>query len=420
MSEIFLPSLNNKFIDKRNKSNNKIKTNLKNNNVDNFRTYLLGNNSLNYFMHNKLKKEILNNSVNHNKSINNLTKTYSNKKSKNNNNTLKVFYKNKTVLDLDNIYNDINKKPYILFNNKSYNNINLNKFINKTENIYKNRRKINNLKLNYKSDNTINNNHNYINTDIYNNIKYNNSSKNIIDNKFKKNNKSIEVQKIIDLLINSKKEDYENIFLKNQNENIKFPKNKTVDPFSYINYNLKKNPYDKTLYKGLNKIMKKMKKESLKEEFENELIQKSTEVNNLRLDSNHIEAPLGEAKKVKEQCEDMLSQIKKYKSFSFNKNENPQKHIKMKIYKPYGNILNKNYKNYFNKIFKIQSNEINNKKTNSDLELEKNIDKYISFDMRINNILYISRNTENNINRKSKEHEEMLNKFSFILNSYFK
>ena len=117
MSEICLLSLNNNFIDKRNKSNNRIKTNLKNNNVNSFRTYLLGNKFLNINMHNKLKKDILNKSVN-TKSINNLTKTYSNKKSKNNNDNLKVFYKNKTVLDMDNNYNNINKKPYILINNK--------------------------------------------------------------------------------------------------------------------------------------------------------------------------------------------------------------------------------------------------------------------------------------------------------------
>ena len=43
MSDIFLPSLNNNFIDKRNKSNSKIKTNIKNNNINSFKTYLLGN-----------------------------------------------------------------------------------------------------------------------------------------------------------------------------------------------------------------------------------------------------------------------------------------------------------------------------------------------------------------------------------------
>ena len=399
MTEIFLPSLNFKFFDKQNESNNKIKTKTNNNNINIFRNNILGNNYLNIYGNKSLKKSFLNKSVNNNKINTNLKKAFIHKNFKYNN-KLKGFFKNRTVMDIENNNKDINKKSYILINNKSYNNFN---FINNTEKALKN------LK------------NNYINTDIYNDRELN-----INDNKNKKDSKSIEVKKIIDSLTNSTKEENQDLFLKNNNINIKFPLNKTVDPFSYIKFNLQNNPYNKTLYKGVKTIMKKMGKRPLKEEYENNLIEKAREVNNLKVDSNHIRAPLGEAKNLIKQFDDMIKQTKKYKSFSFNKNENPQSIFKMKYYKPYNSILDKNYKNYFNKNFKINIKETDNKnkveknKTNSDIELENNIDKYLSFDMRINNILYISRKTENNINRKSKEHEDMLNKFNFILNSYFK
>ena len=44
MTEIFLPSLNFKFFDKQNESNNKIKTKTNNNNINIFRNNILGNN----------------------------------------------------------------------------------------------------------------------------------------------------------------------------------------------------------------------------------------------------------------------------------------------------------------------------------------------------------------------------------------
>ena len=84
------------------------------------------------------------------------------------------------------------------------------------------------------------------------------------------------------------------------------------------------------------------------------------------------------------------------------------------------NILDKTYRIYFNKKFKIKQKEKERSKVKIDNELEKNIDKYLSFDRRINNILYISKNTEESINQKKKEHKEMINKFNYMLNSFIK
>lgn len=59
-------------------------------------------------------------------------------------------------------------------------------------------------------------------------------------------------------------------------------------------------------------------------------------------------------------------------------------------------------------------------KTKIEKELEKNMEKYVSFDTRINVVLLASKNTEESVNQKFREHEEMLNKINYLFNSYLK
>jgi hypothetical protein len=241
--------------------------------------------------------------------------------------------------------------------------------------------------------------------------------------KKKKVANSLEVNNIVNSLISPEK----NMSDKSKEANLEtsFPKERSIDPISYIKYNLQNNPNDKNLYKGINKVMKQLGKSYMKEEYESNLIKKASDVNNLKIDNEHIQAPLGEAKKYKQKYEDLINQTKIFKSFYFNKNETPQRKEKIK-YNPHRKILDKIYKVYFDN--KIRPNDEkkkeeikdNKNKTKIEKELEKNMEKYVSFDTRINVVLLASKNTEESVNQKFREHEEMLNKINYLFNSYLK
>jgi hypothetical protein len=112
-------------------------------------------------------------------------------------------------------------------------------------------------------------------------------------------------------------------------------------------------------------------------------------------------------------------QTRTYKSFNFNRNK---KSPQIKKVNPYQKLLDNNYKIYFNKKFNLtkENSEKMHNKTKMGVYFEKNIEKYISFDKRLNNILMISRNNEENACKKSKEHEKMLDKIDILLNAYLK
>ena len=408
MSDIFLPSLEHKFINNKNNIYNKLKINHLSDHPKSFRTYLLEKNYINTNKHNSLKKTTINKSVNYKRHLNNKQKIYIDKNRFQND--LKGFLKNRT--DIEIINNKFGyKKSNSLINNKTFNSY----FINNKKSFDHNK----NLSMNNKLDYTLNeSSKRYLNTDIYNdNVEPYFTYRKVNNNQIEKKRHPIEVNKIINSLINSTESENRNKY--NIQKKIKrFPREKSIDPINQIKYNLQYNPHDRKLYKGINEAMKQLGKSPLKDEYENDLIQKASEIINLKVESDHIEAPLGEAKIYLKKFEDMINQTKRYKSFQFNKNKSLEKKITVKKYKPEMKILDKTYKIYFNKKFGIKKKLKNKGKI--DTELEKNIDKYISFDRRINNILYISKNTEDNINKKSMEHKDMLNKFNFMLNSYLK
>ena len=419
MSNILLPSIDNNISKSVSKVSNKIKKNNLTVGTKSFRTYLYENNLKNFLKQNSFKDTQTNKSVKPDKNkITNLKKFYNDNKKPNNKNDIKLFLKNKTYLDLEN-NKTINKNLNLLLINKSYNSLNIGNIFNSS----KSNKNYNNFSINYSDEyNKTENNSKYITTDIFKDRNNINDSNNLYKNQDKKSSRELKVNQIVDSLINSpnKENKKQNICLR-----IKFPKEKSVDPFSYIRYNLQNAPYDQTFYKGIKEIITKIRKGPLRKEYKNNLIQKATDVNNLKVESKHFEAPLGEAKIYQKKFDDMMNQTKIYKSFYFNKNTYSQNKKKIN-YNPQRNILDKTYKIYFDKKFKIKENIIDdnnkNKKNNTkiDMKLEKNIDKYLSFDSRINNMLFISKNTEDDIIRKSKEHEEMLNKFNFLFKSYNK
>ena len=413
MSNIILPSIDNSNLEIKIKDSNKIKINGLNHDSNRFRNYLKGNTNANISKHNFLNNTITNNKFG---SLKRNEKSCL-KESCLNKGRIKSFWKNKTYLELEN-NKKINKKLNRLLANKSYNQLN-------TENISVSNKNYNNFSINYNDEyNSTEKNTHYITKDIfkdlYNNDKSASLNKKIHKIKDKKSNRELKIKEIVDSLINSTSQESQKEI---NNIKIKFPKEKSIDPFSYIKFNLQENPYNKALNNGIKTIMIKMNDESLRKEYENNLIKKAADVNNLKVDSNQFKAPLGEAKLYKNKYDDLINQTKTYKSFYFNNNSYSNKKDKKPNYNLQRNILEKTYKNYFEKNFKIRKDIIGNnkyKKNNAkiDINLEKNMDKYLSFDSRINNLLFISKKTEDNINRKSKEHEEMINKYNSIFDSF--
>ena len=317
---------------------------------------------------------------------------------------LKDFIKNKTILNYKNFKINKIKAPISLINKKWKSIRNSNRY-NRNSNM-----------SNYFSD--------YIDESTTNKCLYINSkdykhSYNIsINNKEKKEDHSIEVNKIMDSLIHKENDENKNKYRKIQKKKIKFPKEKSIDPINYIKYNLQKDPFNKKLYKGYNTIMKIQGRSNLKEDFENNMIKKASDIYSLKLDSEHLDAPLDEAKKYKKNYEDMIKdQTMSYKSFNFNKSD---KAPQIRRFNPNQNLLEKNYKIYFNKKFHLnkENSERKNNKTKMGVFFEKNMDKFISFDKRLNNILILSKNNEDNACKKSKEHEKMLDKIDVLLNAY--
>lgn len=414
MSNIILPSLNKKNIIKRNIST-KLKIDKKDKNIKISRV-LTDNNYQTSKGSYTQRNTISNKSTNYNNIYfnDNFRKKLKNKIDLRDNILLKDSIKNRTniKININKRENNKSKYPNFLNNNKSYNTIAYSKNRQKVLKSNSNKFTFTNYKNNDLTDN------NYLTNDFDNNSSRINYSTNR-----KKENNSLEVNNIVNSLISPGNKTLTRAKISKQRQ--KFPKERSIDPISYIKYNLQNNPNDKNLYKGINKVMKQLGRSYMKDEYESNLIKKASDVNYLKIDNEHIQAPLGEAQKYKQKYEDLIDQTKIFKAFYFNKNETPQKKEKIK-YNPHRKVLDKIYKIYFDN--KVGSNdekkkeEIKGKKNKKkiELEFEKNMEKYVSFDTRINVVLLASKNTEESVNQKFREHEEMLNKINYLFNSYLK
>ena len=241
-----------------------------------------------------------------------------------------------------------------------------------------------------------------------------------------KNNRvrDIKIDKIINSLITSSNDLYKssnNCFNKEETNTNNFPKEKMIDPMYYIKYNLQKFSLERPVSKGINNIIKEITKGSSNKEYEVNLLKRARDISNRKIDVDQLNVPNSENNIYKKKYEDMINQTKHYESFHFNKNSFLQN--KIKKYSPYKNILDKTYKFY------LENNLEDDKKDNDEknkniskrkikLNLKSNVDKYISFDARVNYILKLSKNTEKNINEKSKVHEKMINEISKIKKNY--
>ena len=359
MSNIILPSLNKNYVIKRNVST-KLKTDKKNKNIKINRVLTDNNYHVSKGSYSQ-RNTNSNDSTNYNNIYfnDNFRKKLKYKIDLRDNILLKDSKKNTTKIKINRSIKENNKNKYSNFLNinKSYNTIvssnNRPKVLKSDSNKF--------TFTNYKNDDVTNKN--YLTNEFENT-----SSRMNYSTKKKKVANSLEVNNIVNSLISPEK----NMSDKSKEANLEtsFPKERSIDPISYIKYNLQNNPNDKNLYKGINKVMKQLGKSYIKEEYESNLIKKASDVNYLKIDNEHIQAPLGEAKKYKQKYEDLINQTKIFKSFYFNKNETPQRKEKIK-YNSHRKILDKVYKIYFDN--KIGSNDEKKKKIKQ--RLKKNLKK---------------------------------------------
>ena len=240
-----------------------------------------------------------------------------------------------------------------------------------------------------------------------------------------KQNREMKINKIINSLLNPpKKVDKANskIFnslIKKDIKN-KYPKEKMIDPIHYIKYNFQKYPMDKSLYKGINNLIKEVGKNENNKRAELNMIKRARDISNRKIETDHLKVPNSENNLYKQKYEDMINQTKHYESFHFNRNN--YLNNKLRKYSPYQSILDRTYKIYLDKEFGEKRNDFNLSYLNNDkrkINLESNnISEYIPFDTKVNNILKFSKQTEKNVNLKSKEHEKMINNINKIINSY--
>ena len=406
MSDILSSYLDNDSIYKRNKSSAKIKKILLTKNLKSSKVSESQNNIKNLY---------------HNNSRQNLDKILSKLKQT-------QLYKYTFIKDYKKLPNDYNKKSRdnSFKNYNSFNSpYNIKTFISTpTKNFFNDETNIDSTQNN--NDSNIKNISTYFTTNknikgyrtnrILLPIKQLNSYEKINSNK---KNRQMEIDKILNSLTNNTN-NMNKLLLSNKKERKKsdFPNEKMIDQKHYIKYNLLKNPLDKSLYKGINSFMK----ENGDNDITN-LLNRAQAINASRTEIGHLDVPDSDNNIYKKKYEDMISQTKNYESFHFNKNK--LTYNKLRKYNPYQKTLDRTYKIYLNNNFPNQRQkqdfnfiEANKNQIKLDINFEKNIDKYISFDTRINNILKLSKHTENNVNQKSKEHEIMINKINQLYDSY--
>ena len=217
--------------------------------------------------------------------------------------------------------------------------------------------------------------------------------------KINRNKHKMKVNEIINMLLNSTNEENHKRLnsYTNLENNDKFPKEKMIDPTYYIKYDLQKNYFNRSLFKGINKMMNQIGKISKNKEYELNLLKRAIDISNNKIELENSYVPNSENNIYKKKYKDMINQTKYYESFHFNRNDYLKN--RKKKYSPYQNILDKTYQLHLNKDFGDKRQNMNeiNIKLNKRINLDKNFKECISFDTRVNNILKCSKQTEKNV-----------------------
>ena len=236
--------------------------------------------------------------------------------------------------------------------------------------------------------------------------------------------RKIQIKKLVNSLLNRKNNDYYNKFFSNFNKEEKeekIPKENLIDHHHYFKYNLLKQPFDKSFYIGVKKLIKEKVNIFTKESDFNLLLRRVRDIDNKKINVEKMEIPNSDDNIYKEKYEDLIKQTKRCESFHFkNFNKNKFGFNKIRQYSPYKHIVDRAYKLYLNKNFSFEkyNSDKSNNKSAFIKKFEKDPSKYLSFDTRLNNIIKLSKFTEKKVNRKSREHKAMINNINNIFNSF--
>ena len=221
-----------------------------------------------------------------------------------------------------------------------------------------------------------------------------------------------EVNEIVNSLINPKINIYNDTKdTKITEEKIKYPREKMIDPLYYIKYNINKKP----LKKGLEKSFKQHIQEIEDNKNEPFLLKEQTGVNYGRIRIDNINN--SDKEKI---YNEMWKKMERKKEFIFDlKDENYYKKIKNNNIMEQKIIENKNKSKLLLKFKKLLI-DINKNKGVRFVEsfVDNKINKFKSFDERMDVILNNTKATENNINQKSRFHEKLINKINNIYKYY--
>ena len=355
------------------------------------------------------KKKSLNKGKSNQKKIRKILLEKGLKASKNQFSDNSLNYKDKNI----NINNQLNL-PQINYTNRNNSYVALPSIKNKTN---KNKDSFDSQKIFFyedENDLTIGNKN-----EIKSNNKGNGCSKNDLNRHNKKNNKfknNAEVKKIVNSLINSPKNNLNEFKTPYNIEEVKrkYPRENMIDPLYYIKYNISNKPLEKGLDKSFIQYIQDLE-ENRKEPF---LLNEANGVNygNIQIDYSKFKD-----NKDEKNIKNMLKQLEERKNFIFDlKDLNYYKKILR-----YKNVFDKkkiekrNKKILMSKFKKLIIDTNKNKKINFiESYIDKRMNKYKSFDERMDVILKNTKVTENNINQKSKYHEKLINKINNIYKSY--
>jgi hypothetical protein len=152
------------------------------------------------------------------------------------------------------------------------------------------------------------------------------------------------------------------------------------------------------------------------------MVKKVKFINTHKIELDHLNFSENENNRQDKKYIEMLKQIKRNGSFHFNHSYS-QKKKRFQNYELYQNISNKTYRKIRDKPFeenKTQFPKINKSKSKSRIDvyneknINKNINKFIPFDTRIDNLLKLSKKNEAKVKEMSKEHQKMMKEINEI------
>ena len=184
--------------------------------------------------------------------------------------------------------------------------------------------------------------------------------------------------------VTSPKKNHKKLLLKD------YPINKSIDPVSYIKYNLLINPTKNTLKKSRISVKKTFNKRT---EYSKMLIKKGCEINNNEFLIKHMKISSCDQNNIyKLKCVNAIKESKQQPSFHFNLNKNKRFNNK------YMGNCDGFYKNYI-------LNERKNVKFNNN---------YLDFDDKMRNMIETYKGTMKDFGERSKEYEVLIKKISDV------